>query len=190
MKFNKLNRPLLFVFLIIAIISSLLTLTGCLCIQKKEYVFEFTEKGSGKLIITFYNIMSVKENGIDVSEKDFTELTSEYIEGNKLSQEYPNAKVRQARLFEKDGVLCGKVIVYFEKIEDVKLYQHEGKGPFMLHINNLSEYYQSSNGTYGGKDMPVVFWDKSLKELRLTTTFEEPDAEAISLLEKFKNWKK
>ena len=166
-----------------------LMLSSCLTVERKEYVFQFTDKTSGKLIITFYNIMSVAENGLDVSEKDFTELTSEYLEGNKLAQEYPDARVRNARLYEKDGKLCGKVIVYFEKPEDVKLYQHQGKGDYMLYIN-MAEYYQSSNGIYGGQNMPVVFWDRNLKELRLTTTFTPPDGKVVSLAEKFRAWKK
>jgi len=184
--YNKISFTLFIFF----VFYSLFFLSSCLTCDKKEYVFEFTGKGSGKLTITFYNLKSAKENGIDVSEKDFTELTSDYIEGNKLAQEYPDAKVRQAKLFEKDGQLCGKVIVYFDQIEQVKLFQHEGKGPFMLYINNVAEYYQSSNGNYGGKDMPVVFWDKNQKILKLTTIYEQSNEASVSLLDKFRNWKK
>lgn len=176
--------------LFIAATFSLLFFSACLTCEKKEYIFEIENKGSGKLTIIFHNIMSLKESDLDMSEKDFNELTSEYMEGNKLTETYPNAKVRNARLYEKNGVLNGKIQIYFEKLEDVKIYQHEGKGPYMLYLDLFSEIYASSNGSFGGKDMPVVFWDRSLKKLTLTTKIEEPSEKSISLLEHYKKWKK
>ncbi|NLJ08406.1 MAG: hypothetical protein GX437_12150 [Sphingobacteriales bacterium] len=178
-----------FLFLLLILFPPLF-FSSCLTCEKKEYTIEFTGKGSGKLTIIFYNIMSVKENGKVMTEKDFTELTSEYIEGKKIKEQYPNGNLRTCKLFEKDGVLCGKVIIYFEKPEDIKLYQYQGKGPYMMYINTMSEFYYNSNGTFMGKELPVVFWDKNLKTLTLTTTIEKPDEETISLVEEFRKWQK
>lgn len=184
---NRIKRRPLHIF---SAIFLLIFLSSCLTCHKKEYIFEIEGKESGKLTIVFHNIMSLKESGIDMSEKDFNELTSEYLQGNKLAEVYPNAKVRNARLYEKNGVLNGKIQVYFEKLEDVKIYQHEGKGPYMLYLDMFAEIYESSNGSFGGKDMPVVFWDRSLKKLTLITSMEEPSEKTVSLLDRYKEWKK
>jgi len=130
---NHLSKIASYFLLLVFIGYFMFVLSSCLTCDKKEYTFEFTGKGSGKLTIIFYNIKSAKENGLDVSEKDFSELTSEYIEGNKLSEEYPNAKVRQAKIYEKDGILCGKVTIYFDKIEDV-----ESKSNIVVRAHGIS----------------------------------------------------
>ena len=172
---------------IIVCLLALFFFSGCLTCEKKEYIFEITGKGSGKLTIIFHNIMSLKEGDKDMSDKDFTELMSDYLEGNKMTETYPSAKVRNARLYERNGVLNGRVQVFFENLEDVKLYQHEGKGPYMLYLDLFSEIFDKSNGSFGGKDMPVVFWDRGLKKLTLTTIITEPSDQTISLLNMYKN---
>lgn len=179
-------KPLITAF---ATVFLLIILTGCLTCEKKEYVFELKADGSGKLTIIYHNIMSSKEDDMDMTEKDFTELTSDYLEGNKLQEDYPKCTIKKYKLYEKDGKLNGKVTIYFEKLEDVKIYQHQGKGHYMLSLCGFSESYYSSNGEYGEEVMPVVFWDKSLKELKLTTSVEEPSEENISLLEEYKKSK-
>jgi hypothetical protein len=178
-----------YVFAGIISIFMLIILSGCLTCEKKEYTFEVKKDGSGKLTIVFHNIMSSMEDNVDMTEKDFTELESDYLEGKKLQEDYPNCKIRKQKLYEKNGVLNGKVIIYFDKMEDVGLYQHEGKGPYLLSLCGFSESYSISNGSYGGEKMPVVFWDKSLNKLTLTTTLDEPSEENISLLNEFKKRK-
>lgn len=172
------------------LIYLLLFFSSCLTCEKKEYTIEFIGKGAGKLTIIFYNIMSVRENGRNVTEKDFTELTSDYIEGKKIREFYPKGNLRTCKLYEKDGLLCGKVIIYFEKPEDIKLYQYQGKGPYMMYLNPMTEFYHNSNGTYMGNELPVIFWEKNLKVLTLTTLIEKPDEETISLIEEFRKWQK
>ncbi|MBL6963666.1 MAG: hypothetical protein ISR55_07575 [Bacteroidetes bacterium] len=167
----------------------LLVLSGCLTCEKKEYVFELKKDGSGKLTIIYHNIMSAMEEDLDMSEKDYTELTSEYMEGNKLQEDYPNCKIKRYKLYEQDGLLNGKVSIYFEKIEDVKLYQHQGRGHYMLSLCDYSESYVSSNGEYGDEIMPVVFWDKGLNELKLTTFIDEPGEQNMSLIDEYKKSK-
>ena len=50
-----------------------------------------------------------------------------------------------------------------------------------------SEYYNESNGEYGGDIMPVVFWDPDLKLLQLTTDVTTPDETTLSLLDRWNN---
>jgi HSP90 family molecular chaperone len=38
--------------------------------------------------------------------------------------------------------------------------------------------------------MPVVFWDKKLKELKLYTKVSEVDDDCVSLLPEYLEWKK
>ncbi|MBT6836216.1 MAG: hypothetical protein HOA61_09240 [Bacteroidetes bacterium] len=167
----------------------LFLLSGCLTCEKKEYLFELKSDGSGKLTITYFNIMSSMEDKVDMTQKDYTELTSDYIEGNKLQEDFPNCKIKKYKLFEKDGLLNGKVTIYFKKLEDVNIYQHQGKGPYMLSLCDFSENYVSSNGSYGDEAMPVVFWEKGLKELKLTTSIDEPGEDNISLIDEHKSFK-
>ena len=51
-----------------------------------------------------------------------------------------------------------------------------------------SEYYNESNGEYGGEIMPVVFWANGLTTLTLKTDVTSPDETTISLLDKYKEW--
>ena len=98
--------------------------------------------------------------------------------------------VRSKRLFEEDGVLCGEVIIDFDKLSAVGLYQYDNKSPYMFNVGTFldSETYLKSNGEFGGDIMPVVFWPKSLKTFSLTTFINEPDETTISLLGEYNNW--
>ena len=64
------------------------------------------------------------------------------------------------------------------------LYQYDEGCPIMFNVSSFleSETFLSSNGEYGGEIMPVVFWEKSLKTLKLTTTITAPDETTIGLL--------
>jgi len=169
----------------------ILFLSSCLTVEKKEYTFEFTDKNAGKLTIKYINIMSTMDDTLDVSATDFDELVNTYLNGTSLEDTYPNAKVIDKRLFEENGKLCGEVIIEFKDLKDVKLYQHDPKGPYMMMVGQLmdSESYSSSNGEYGGEEFSVVFWDKSEKVLRLTTMVSEETEDCISLLPHYNDWK-
>lgn len=175
----------IFFLILIVVIAS-----GCLTVEKKEYTFELKDSNSGTLTIKFVNILSMKDDALDVSESDFEELITNYIEGNEVEMDYDGALVRSKRLFEEDGVLCGEVIIDFEDIESVGLFQYDSKSPLMFNVGSFldSETYLTSNGEFGGDVMPVVFWPKSLKTLTLTTYITDPDETTISLVENYRNW--
>jgi len=178
-------------FHLVCLLIIALLVNGCLTVEKKEYTFELTGENSGKLTIKYINIMSIKDDTLDVSEEDFNELITSYIDGEQIEENYKGATVINKRLFEENGVLCGEVIIEFNDLAGVKLYQYDNKSPFMLNISNTldTEAHEKSNGEYGGEIMPVIFWSNKLKKLNLTTIITKPDNTTISLLNKYYNWK-
>lgn len=170
--------------ILVAFISS-----GCLTYEKKEYKFELTGENSGTLTIKYINIMSIMDDTLDVSEEDFDVLISEYLNGDKIDNNFPGAQNINKRLFEENGILCGEVTMDFDNLEDVKLFRFRDLGPLMLNLINFeSEVYKSSNGEYGGEIMPVVFWDGDSSKIELTTEYTNSDSTCVSLLSRFNSW--
>lgn len=173
------------------IIICLLLISGCLSVEKKVYTFTFTGNNSGTLAIKYYNIMSVMDDGEDVSEADFDELLQDYINGDKAAEEYPDATLVEKKFFEEDGVLCAELVFEFTELSQARLYQFKKKGPYMYCLNCYleTESFEESNGTYGGEVMPVVFWEDKNKVLDLTTRVAGAEDQYISLLDRYKDWK-
>ncbi|MCD4772099.1 MAG: hypothetical protein K8R41_01800 [Bacteroidales bacterium] len=171
--------------ILVAIVSS-----GCLTYEKKEYKFELKSENSGTLTIKYFNIMSIMDDTLDVSEDDFDVLISEYLNGDKIENSFPGAQNITKRLFEENGVLCGEVTMDFTDIKDVRLFKYNDLGPLMFNMINLeeSEVYKSSDGKYGGEIMPVVFWDGSSNSCELSTELTLPDNTCVGLLSRFKSW--
>ena len=176
--------------LILFSIFSILFFSSCLTVEKKEYTFTLKDNHSGTLTIKFVNILSLKDDDTDVSKSDFEELVNNYIDGDEIDQDFAQAQIRSKRLFEEDSVLCGEVIIDFDNLSSVGLFQYDNKSPYMLNIGSFldSETYLKSNGEFGGDIMPVVFWPKSLKSFTLSTFISEADETAISLLDEYKHW--
>jgi hypothetical protein len=174
-----------------ALVLFMAMLSSCLTVEKKVYTFELKDNNTGTLTIKYINILSMIEDTIDVSREDFDELISSYIDGNEIELEFQNAQVRGKRLFEENGQLCGEVIIDFNDLASVGLFQYDSKSPFMFNVGSFldSETYLNSNGDYGGDIMPVVFWPRSMKNLSLTTYVTDPDETTFSLLDEYKNWK-
>ena len=180
------NFRKIFAFILVAVL-----MTGCLTVEKKEYSFQLKDNNSGSLTIKFINIMSMKDDALDVSQNDFEELVTNYIEGTEIEMDYEKAIVRSKRLFEENGVLCGEIIIDFNDLASVGLYQYDSKSPLMFNVGSFldSETYLNSNGEFGGEVMPVVFWPKSLKTLTLSTYITDPDESTVPLLTEYKEWK-
>lgn len=183
----KIPKPILLPLIFILLFA----LPGCLTVEKKKYHFELTGKNSGVLTITYYNIMSIKDNETDVSEKDFEELISSYLEGDMLKDDFPGIADVHKRLYEEDGVLCGEVIMEFDNLASARLFKYNKKSPYMFSFKALSENenFESGNCQYGGDIMPVAFWPGNKKNLRITTSVTVPDKTTVSLIEEFRNWK-
>lgn len=166
-------------------------LSSCLTVEKKEYKWEFTGDNSGKLTITYINIMSDMDDSLDVSQEDFEELLNSYVNGTYIDENYPLASNIEKRLYARDGQLWGEVVVEFDNLEAVHIYKRDKKGPYMFCVNTTAdaESFVESNGDYGGEYMPVVFWESKSKELILSTLVQEPDETTLSLLDEYNKWK-
>jgi hypothetical protein len=174
-----------------AVILTVLFLSGCLTCEKKEYTFEITGIDAGRLTIKYINIMSTMDDTVDISDEDFNSLIADYYQGAELENDFAEATVVSKRLFEENDVLCGEIVLEFANLAEGHLYQYRGKGPIMYCLSCFaidSEYYNESNGEYGGDVMPVVFWDQGLKTLTLSTDVTNPDETTIGLLDKYKEW--
>ncbi|HET7152901.1 MAG TPA: hypothetical protein VFJ29_03980 [Candidatus Kapabacteria bacterium] len=164
---------------------------GCLTVETKEYHFHLNADGqSGTGTITFVNIRSQMEDTVNVSKKDFTSLIEDYLKGDKLEEDsIPALTGAKKRLFEKNGMLCGEVAFTFNKLEDIGLYRYDSKSPLMYLFESLNEEYDTSNGKYGGKVMPVVFWSDTSHDLYLTTGVGKDMENTVSLLPNYNEWK-
>lgn len=176
---------------LISMATLALIMTSCLTVEKKEYLFEMTGENSGKMTIRYINILSVMDDGNDVSAADFQELLDKYINGDQLLQDFPGASNLTKRLYEENEQLCGEVTIEFSDLSAARLYQYDKKSPVMMCISAAfdSETYVSSNGSYGNDYMPVVFWPSGTKRLEVTTSVSAPDETSLSLLPAYKAWK-
>ena len=66
--------------------------TGCLTVERKEYIIELTDGTSGTLTVKYFNIMSQPDDGKDVSLEDFGILINDYLNGNKANENFPNTQ--------------------------------------------------------------------------------------------------
>ena len=176
----------LFVILLVLVMSS------CLTTEQKEYIFKFTGKNSGTLTIRYINLLSASDDSSDRSKQDFQELLNNYINGDQIQREYPTATNFKKQLFELNGQLYAEIVMDFPNLEAAKLYQNDENSPFMMCLTTETgiEQFVESNGKYGGKTMPVVFWNKDLKELHVTTQITQPDPSTKSLTGAYHDWKK
>jgi len=165
-------------------------LTGCLQAERKSYKITMTGRQSGTCIITFHNIVSTKDNSRDISFKDFAELITDYLEGDKVESDFAGCRNVKKRLFEEDGRLNGEFSFEFDSLSSVKMFRYDEKSPVMLYFGSNQETFIESNGTYGGELMPVAFWPSSTKSLTLATNISDIGPDAISLVEQYRKWKK
>lgn len=175
-------------FIFITLIASLLLFTGCLTVEKKEYKYNIKSDGTLTLTINYYNIMSQDDDGADVSFKDFGELISDYVNGEKLLESYPDGKILDKKIFEKDGKLCGTAVFEFPGLLAAKLKQYNNKGPLMLYLGAFSETFENSNGEYLGADFPLIFWDEKMKELSYSTIVTSDITNCRPLIKHYKTW--
>lgn len=172
------------------LLSFLLPLSGCLTVETKEYSFKLKKGKSGEGSVRYINIMTDSKDSAGVPEADYRDLIDQYLKGDKLKEEYPNVKIIKKHLFEEDNQLCGEITFEFEDITKVKFYKYKDEGPWCYYLGTGgmgfmggSESYFSSNGTWGGETMPVIFWDGSQKEFKFKTSVTAPGKGTMSLLD-------
>jgi len=180
-------KKTLFIFLI-AVFA--VYIQGCLVVETKEYTFSMKKNGSGEVTIKYINIMTDSKDSAGVPETDYQDLIDSYLKGHKLQEEFPEAKNIEKRLFEEDNQLCGEVKFEFDDITKFKFYKYKDKGPWCYYLSAGmfgGEQYFSSNGTYGGENMPVIFWDGGEKTFEFKTTVTQPAKNTMSLLDLWKS---
>ncbi len=144
------------------------------------------------IVILEANILALLLDRKNVSLEDYNELVTQYLKGRKLDDQNVYLEKTAKRLFVEDGRLSGEFTFEFEKYEDIGLYRHEGRGPWMYHIGrqgNVSvETFEKSNGSQGTPLMPVIFWPEGTTEFTVTYVMESPDKATRSLLPLFKKF--
>lgn len=177
---------------------------GCLTYETKEYLYKLDKGNAGHGIIRYINLMSSAVNDTaNDPESDFQELYDSYYTGDKIEEELGGAKNLKKRLYEEDNRLCGEVSFDFDDITKIKFYKYKvtgnntnleessfwcfylSAGIGMGMMGNYENYF-SSNGTYGGENMPVIFWKGNQNEFKFKTTITSPGKSTTSLL---KNWR-
>jgi len=165
---------------------------GCLTVETKEYSFKLKKGKSGEGRIKYINIMSDQKDSASAVEQDYRELIDSYLNGDKIKDEFPNIRIKKKRLYEEDNQLVGEVTFEFDDITKVRFYKYKDSGPWCYYLGSgfsmgrLSESYFSSDGTWGGENMPVIFWDGTQKEFEFKTTVTAPEKNTLSLLDMWK----
>lgn len=184
----KNNKMKAIKFLLVAIFA--FCMVSCLTVEKKHYVFEFTDKNSGTLTITYMNIFSQIDDSTDISEQDFNELIDSWVLGSSVENNYPLATNFRKRLYEENGQLYGEIKMDFEDLSAVRLFRYDKKSPVSLNLSQAidNETFINSNGQLADPDyMNVVFWSPKEKKLELTTSVQEFNEEScVSLIEMYR----
>lgn len=172
-------------FVIAGIVSA--GLAGCLTVETKEYSYDLKSGNSGSGKIKYINIMRTDDSASTI-EADYQDLITSYLKGNKPEDEMLGVKNVKKRLFEEDNHLCGELTFDFDDITSLKFFNYNGKvWAYNLSSNSMglfggNESYFSSNGTFGGENMPVIFWDSKDKEFEFKTTVSQNDKKNTGLL--------
>lgn len=165
---------------------------GCLVVETKEYTFKIKKDNSGSGSIKFINIMSDIKDTTGSIQEDYNLLIDSYLKGEKLLEDLPNVKNVKKRLFEEDNQLCGEITFDFDDITKMKFYKYKDIGPWCyclapsFSFTGSSEAFFSSNGTYGGEYMPVIFWDGDVRKFEFKTTLTAQTETTKSLLHLWK----
>jgi hypothetical protein len=168
-------------------------LQGCLNVETKEYLFELKKDGSGKAKIRFINIMTDSKDSANLIEADYRELIDNYLKGNKLDEEFPKVKNIRKRLLEEDNQLVGELTFEFDDLKKAKFYKYGDNGPWCYYLGSdifgslgSKESFFSSNGEFGGENMPLIFWDGNQKKFEFKTTIKSSDQSTRSLIDLWK----
>lgn len=177
-------------FVLIVLLIGIM-LTGCLQVERKICKLKLTGKNTGTGTIKFVNIVSQMEENKDVTMKDFASLITDYMEGEELLNTYPGIKIKDRKLFEENGLVCGEFSFTFDSLQTFKIYRYDETSPYMLIFTSFgTETYVSSNGDYGKIDANIVFWNKDMKEFNWETSAQIDTATTKSLIKNYRAWKK
>jgi len=174
-----------FIILILVPVS----ISSCLTCERKEYVFQLTGENSGKLTIKYVNIFSSLIDSTGELTADYEELAYMWLKGDKLENDFPQAKKIRKKLFEENGILCGEVTMEFDDLSKVRLHRNIKGGPYLFSISEVNddgETFLQTNGEFVDGEIPVLSWREDARTLRFSTKIATPDSTCVSML---KMWK-
>ncbi|MBS1902159.1 MAG: hypothetical protein JSS75_00455 [Bacteroidetes bacterium] len=172
------------------------TLSSCLTAGHKEMRVSLNPDGkSGSAVILFTRIHSEASNDTaDQTKDDFNSLISEYYQGKKLTDLFPNISNVKKRLFLDGNELAGELTFDFANIADLGFFRYKNSGPFMYYTLAdgyfSSGVFEASNGSFGGDKMPLVFWDESSRDFFVKVALSQAQAPERSLVPLYKTWAK
>lgn len=180
------KKNLLFIALFFSII-----LSGCLNYEKREVTLELTGEHSGKGKVKYINIMSQKDDGKDVSLKDFGELINDYLQGDAVPDDLDFLNNIKKDLYIEDGKLVGEMSFEFDSLSHFNIYRYDENSPWMLLLGSdmTSTEVLETNGDYGRINAPIIFWDKKTKKMSWKILNQEDMSEMVSMNDLFKDWK-
>jgi hypothetical protein len=180
-------------YIILSAFLFLVILSGCLTAEKKEVHITINDdgvSGSGKIIFT--GISSSPGDSLNVVNEDFNSLIAEYYQGRKIELDNKGWKNVHKKLYQQDGKLMGEIDFDFNDVSDMGIFQYKHSGPWMLYTVAdgffTSGQYESSNGTYMGDKLPVIFWDSTQHDLSYTMSLSSTQEPKKSLLMNYQNW--
>jgi hypothetical protein len=181
-------------FVFLAALSAFAVIfTGCLNAEYKEYRFKVNPDGSGTGTITFVNLVSQDDNGKDVSQKDFSDLVSDYLTGSGFEEANPGYAVTGKRLYEKDGKLMGEIAFTFTSLDSFGFFHQSGCAccPVLLYSKAFDDSYAATNGKFLGDNSttPFIVWEPGIKEFYLKTSSMGDLANTHPLLALWQDWK-
>ncbi|MCF7918767.1 MAG: hypothetical protein K9N06_02505 [Candidatus Cloacimonetes bacterium] len=169
-------------------------LSGCLNTEFKEYYFLINDDGSGSGSITYYNLVSSEEDGVDVSEDDFARLVNNWLYGDSFELDNPDMTVTWKEIYADEVQLNGYVEFTFTDYLKIGFSRLEIADGYVLeyYLDDITETVIESNGDfYTDEDaLPVVNWPVDTKELSVKTLVKKDMKGAHSLLGLYQEWLK
>lgn len=170
--------------------ATVLSLTGCLSVETKEYIVKLKNGQSGEATIRFINILSESDDTTNIAGEDFKQLVEFYVSGSKLEKDNPGYQNVRKRLYEDKGVLCGEVTFTFDSLSTIRFFKFDKDSPYMYYASNplSSETLVETNGILAEPWMPVVFWKKDTREFYVRTKVTSEARYRTSLVKHFREW--
>ena len=168
--------------------AMLVPLAGCPTFEQAQIVIDVKAQ---TMTFTFRNLSSdalpweVREDYMAVFDmaRKLPTLPLKEIPGPDLLREYhedeaPKVSYVSHQLMVRDNQLDGEVVVTFESLSDLGIYQHDKKSPFMWCGDGLV----STNGQLVKVPNKCAVWDRKADTLELTLAPEESTELWTSLL--------
>jgi hypothetical protein len=96
------------------------------------------------------------------------------------------------RLYVEGGKLMGEITFEFDDVNAIGFFRYKNSGPYMFYTVAegffTSGQYESSNGSYLGEKLPVIFWDADQRELYYRMALSSAQEPRKSLVAQYEQW--